>query len=137
MKTKLKFPVAKERSIFFPKEASCPVCRTEKVLEPHSMAIVNLSAVLMTNRKTRAGSMSDDLEGFLRLIWHGAHNGGTGPDAGTEGSLDIVEDARGGQADLYFCSTGCLRQFLNECVDELERRIEKVRKRTSLRADTR
>ena len=77
----------------------------------------------------------------LRLIWHGAHDGGTGRDPGIEASVDIVEDTRGGQADLYFCSTGCLRQFLNECVDELERRIEKARKQRDsnnrLQPDTR
>jgi len=105
------------------------MCKTAKVLEPHSMAIVNLGAVLMTNRETRSGSMSGDLDGFLRFSWHGAHNGGTGRDAGIQASVDIVEDTRGGQADLYFCSTRCLRQFLNECVDGLERRIEKARKR--------
>jgi len=127
MKAKLKFPVAKGRNIFFPNKALCPMCKTAKVLEPHSMAIVNLGALLMTNRKTRSGSMSDDLDGFLRFSWHGAHNGGKGRDAGIQVSVDIVEDTRGGQADLYFCSTECLRQFLNECVDELERRIEKAR----------
>jgi hypothetical protein len=94
------------------------------------MAIVNLGAMLMTNRKTRSGTMSDDLDGFLRFIWHGAHDGGSGRDEGIDALLDIVEDTRGGQADLYFCSTKCLRQFLNECVDELERRIEKARNRT-------
>jgi len=130
MKAKLRFPVAKERKAFFPKEALCPMCKTEKVLELHSMAIVNLGAMLMTNRETGSGSMSDDLDGFLRLIWHGAHDGGTGRDPGVEASVAIVEDTRGGQADLYFCSTGCVRQFFNACVDELERRIEKARKRS-------
>jgi len=131
MKTKLRFPVAKERAIFFPKEARCPMCRTAKVLEPHSMAIVNLGAMRMINRQTRSGSRSDDLDGFLRLLWHGAHDGGTGRDPGIAACVDIVEDTRGGQADLYFCSTGYLRQFLNECVDELARRIEKARKRSN------
>lgn len=130
MKNKLKFPVAKERNIFFPKKALCPMCKAAKVLEPHSMAIVNLGAMLMANRKTGFSSMSDDLDGFFRFSWHGAHNGGTGRDPNIQASVDIVQDTRGGQADLYFCSTGCLRQFLNECVDELERRIEGARKRS-------
>lgn len=129
MKTKLRFPVAKERNVFFPTEALCPVCKAEKVLEPHSMAIVNLGAILMTNREAGSGSMSDDLDGFLRFIWHGAHDGGVGRDPGVEASVDIVEDARGGQADLYFCSTTCLREFLNACVDELERKVANARKR--------
>ena len=123
----IKFPVAGGRNIFFPKEGNCPSCNNAKVHEPHSMAIVNLGALLMTDREKCAGAMSDELDGFLRFIWHGAHNGGTGADEGISAYLDIVEDVRGGQADLYFCSTACLRAFLNACVDEFERRIAEVK----------
>jgi hypothetical protein len=42
------------------------------------MAIVNLGAMLMTNRAKGAGTMSDDLDSFLRFIWHGAHQDGSG-----------------------------------------------------------
>lgn len=131
IKTKFRFPVAKGGKVFFPKEALCPVCKAEKVLEPHSMAIVNLGAMLMTNRETGSGMMSDDLDGFLRFAWHGAHDGGLGRDPGIEAHVEIVQDARGGQADLYFCSTECLRKFLNACVDELERRIAEAKNRGS------
>ncbi|MEW4530928.1 hypothetical protein [Maioricimonas sp. JC845] len=31
-----------------------------------------------------------------------------------------------GQMEIQFCSVGCMRQFLMNAVDELERRIEKV-----------
>jgi len=119
----LTFPVAGDDSIFFPKEALCPMCKSAKVNEPHSMAIVNLGALLMTNRAKGNGSMSDKLEGFLSFIWHGAHDGGTGEDSDISAYLNIVENVRGGQADLYFCSTNCLRTFFNACVDELENRI--------------
>lgn len=132
MKTKFRFPVAKGRRVFFPKEALCPVCKAAKVLEPHSMAIINLGAILMTNRETGSGTMSDDLDGFLRLIWHGAHDGGLGRDSGVDAHVEIVQDVRGGQADLYFCSTGCLREFLNACVDELERTIAEAKSREDL-----
>ncbi|MFA7061273.1 MAG: hypothetical protein WC156_10690 [Pedobacter sp.] len=41
--------------------------------------------------------------------------------------LDIIKDIRGGQAEMYFCSTECLRQFLNFCVDELEQKMARLR----------
>ena len=93
------------------------------------MAMINLGAMLMTDRKKGAGSMSEDLDGFMRLIWHGAHDGAVGRDANLDAHVDIVEDVRGGQADLYFCSTTCLRSFLNACVDDLERKVAETRKR--------
>jgi hypothetical protein len=38
-----------------------------------------------------------------------------------EGSkLDIFRDVRGGHAMIFFCSTRCLRTFLNSVVDALE-----------------
>ena len=51
--------------------------------------------------------------------------GVSGKDSEAETMLYVIEDVRGGQADLAFCSTQCLRQFLNHCVDELERLVEK------------
>lgn len=126
---KITFPVASGSSVSFPKEALCPMCKTTRVQEPHSMAIVNLGAMLMTNRVKGAGMMSDDLDGFLRFIWHGAHQGGSGDHAGISAFLDIVEDVRGGQADLYFCSTSCLRAFFNTCVDAFEMKIAEAQTR--------
>lgn len=35
--------------------------------------------------------------------------------------IDIVKSGRGGQADIGFCSTQCLRDFFNLLVDELEK----------------
>jgi hypothetical protein len=63
------------------------------------------------------------MEGFLALHWHGAHNDGSGRPRESYVVLDIVRDSRAGQFDLYFCSPGCLRAFLNACVDALEARI--------------
>ena len=39
-------------------------------------------------------------------------------------AAEIVRDTNFGQFDLYFCSTPCLRRFLNACVDELERLLK-------------
>ena len=127
---KIKFPIVKGKSDHWPKKAVCPICRQNKVLEPHSMAILMAGALLM-DRTEDCGGPSDDMDGFLSLHWHGAHDGGKGEDPEIGCEVDIIQDCVGGQAELYFCSTKCLRQFLNWCVDELEGKIEE--KRTMLR----
>ncbi|MEW6753941.1 MAG: hypothetical protein AB1505_23615 [Candidatus Latescibacterota bacterium] len=86
------------------------------------MAILTAGALLM-DREQGTGTMSDRLDGFLSLTWHGAHDGGSGAHRDADCTVYVVDEARGGQGELYFCSTDCLRQFLNRCVDELERRM--------------
>ena len=93
------------------------------MFEPHSMAIVTAGALLM-DREKNTGTMSDSLDGFLSLTWHGGHDGGSGAHEETHCTVHVIDEAPGGQGELYFCSTACLRKFLNSCVDELERRIE-------------
>lgn len=106
-----------------PHDAVCPWCKKNKVLEPHSMAILIGGALLM-DRSNDSGRMSDDLDGFLTLTWHGAHEKGEGKDREIYASVDLAENTRGGQFEVYFCSTDCLRSYLNFCVDELEKKIE-------------
>jgi len=67
-----------------------------------------------------------DTIAWLGMYWHGAHSEmkGTGDRPDTGGSVRIVEDCPNGQFSIAFCSTACLRQFLNNCVDELEKRIK-------------
>ncbi len=91
------------------------------------MAIISGGALLM-NRKDDSGGPSGNLESYLNLSWHGAHDGGEGEDREIGLIMDIAQDVKGGQFDLYFCSTSCLREFLNSCVDELEKRIRKEKK---------
>lgn len=90
------------------------------------MAILGVGSLLM-DRKSDSGGPSPDLDAFFHLTWHGAHDGGEGSDREVGCMLDIIRDIRGGQADMYFCSTGCLRQFLNHCVDELERKVARLK----------
>ncbi|MGE0492316.1 MAG: hypothetical protein AB7S38_24095 [Vulcanimicrobiota bacterium] len=55
--------------------------------------------------------------GFLEIWWRSPYSKGEG------GSLEkakIVEDGHHGQFDLAFCSTICLRSYLNSRVDALE-----------------
>lgn len=83
------------------------------------------------DRKNESGGPDDSMDGFLHMFWHGAHDGGIGKDKGIEASLDIARDVRGGQFELYFCSTKCLRSYLNYCVDELERKLTVERHKSS------
>jgi hypothetical protein len=123
---KLKFPTidGKKGKTDFPDKSICPVCKKNKVFEPHSFAVLDGGALLM-NRKKDEGGPSPNMDGFLNFIWHGAHDGDIGIDSEVDALLPIADEVRGGQFDFYFCSTNCLRTFLNKCVDELENRIEK------------
>jgi len=123
---KLKLPVIKDEKTHWPSEPLCPICKKSKVFEPHSLAVLGVGALLM-DRDEDSGGPSPDLDAFFHLTWHGAHDGGEGEDREIGCMLDVVRDIRGGQAEMYFCSTECLRQFLNYCVDELERKVARLR----------
>ena len=127
MKRRTSLPVAKGKDANWPSKALCPICGKNKVFEPHSMAVLSAGAILM-DRKEKVGGPSDEMDGFLNLTWHGAHDGGTGRDQQMWCGVDIARDVLGGQTELYFCSTACLRQFLGDCVDALELKIKRERK---------
>ena len=131
---KITLPVVRKRQVVFPNKAICPWCRKRKVYEPHSMAILNAGAMRQV-AKDRF-EMANDAGAFMTLMWHGAHSGGTGELPDVYASVDVADEVANGQFELYFCSTSCLRGFLNYCVDELENRMEAARskKRRSLQA---
>jgi endogenous inhibitor of DNA gyrase (YacG/DUF329 family) len=122
----MKFPVLKGKKTAFPRNAKCPQCEQSKVLEPHSMVILCGGAMLM-DQKRKNGGPNECLDGFLELTWHGAHNGGTGKDRDIFTSVHLAEDCFGGQFEIYFCSTKCMRAFLNSWVDALETKIKKAK----------
>lgn len=122
----VQFPILTGDQIIFPQEALCPWCKQHKVLEPHSMAILSAGALVPDGENF---IMLDKAATFFDLSWHGAHSDmhGVGRDPDLYAEVKIVDTVSIGQFDLYFCSTACLRGFLNYCVDELERRIEQTR----------
>jgi len=83
------------------------------------------------NREDDFGGPDDNMDGFLSITWHGAHDGGEGRDREIGASVQIAKDVRGGQFDLYFCSTKCLRSYLNFCVDELDKKIRKQKSQSN------
>lgn len=105
--TKIQFPVAHGKVWSFPPDPLCPVCRDTRVLEPHDAVVLSGGAA------PNSGKVVDG--GFLHMYLHSHQQNGA--------EVEIVRDTTIGQFDLFFCSTKCLRRFLNECVDELERRI--------------
>jgi hypothetical protein len=101
------------------------MCKANRVGEPHEFVGLSGGA---------ASETGECGEGFLDLFVHpcesapfGPARAGDAPKTNEEGAwVEIVRDTTTGQFDLYFCSTACLRRFLNECVDELERRLREA-----------
>ena len=79
----------------------------------------------------RRRGIPDELEGFASITWHGAHDMGTGHDRDIYTSTDFARDCQGGQFEVYFCSTACLRAFFNSWVDVLETKIQKEKQRNA------
>ncbi|MFA5835307.1 MAG: hypothetical protein WDA22_17640 [Bacteroidota bacterium] len=127
MKKSVKLPVVSKNVSDYPQKAICPVCGVQKVFEPHSFAAIDGGALLM-NRRNDSGTTSSTLDAFMGLTWHGGHDVGNGKDREIYTKINIAKDVRGGYFCLYFCSTKCLRLFLNSCVDELETSIKKAKR---------
>ena len=119
----MEFPTIKGDSDPHFDKRECRVCGASGLHEPNSFAMLEAGA--MEQHGNVAGPAFDHIA-WLSLGWHGAHSDMSGdgklPDTG--GRVKIVEDAPSGQFTIYFCSTECLRSFLNQCVDELESRIK-------------
>lgn len=120
--SKLKYPLLKGNKTSFPDKALCPWCKKNKVFEPHSFAVLSAGALLAEDSKLSYS----DMEGFFNLTWHGAHCGGKGKLRDIYKVMDVAEDVKRGQFDLYFCSFKCLRAWFNSAVDELERSVHKA-----------
>ena len=123
----MKLPLIKN-GYHFPKKSICPWCKKAKIFEPNSMAILSGGSFLF-NRKKSIGKSSKRMQGFLSLMWHGAHNGGKGKDKNIDVYLDVAKNVVGGQFEIYTCSTECLRNLLNSIVDSFEEKISKEKKR--------
>lgn len=82
---------------------------------------------LFLDRRTKVAGPDPRMQGYLALGWHGAHDGGIGGHRDKGVMLHLVEDCDTGQFDMYFCSTNCLRAFLNACVDKLEIEIDRAK----------
>jgi len=86
--------------------------------EPTGFAFLSGGALLQNGK--RSASMDPRMEGFLFIGFHGAH-GESSSYPSTQ--LSIADEAPDGQFEIEFCSSACLRQFLNRCVDQLEGKL--------------
>ena len=102
----------------------CPQCRARPVCEPHSSVAIVAGALFVD--ESGDGGSHDQMRGFLAIDWHGAHDRGEGPFRDTNLRTYIAESVKGGQFDILFCSTECLRQFLNQVVTEFEMELPKA-----------
>jgi hypothetical protein len=98
------------------------MCESKRVGEPHEFVGLSGGA---------ASALGQSGEGFLSIFMHPREAPPFGPPPASGEPLreangaevEIVRDTEIGQFDLYFCSTSCLRHFLNACVDELGRKL--------------
>jgi hypothetical protein len=120
---RLKLPVLTGGPNYWPADGTCKWCGVNPVLEPHSFAI--LEAGVLESGSSRKTPSSADLKARLSLVFHGAHDDGVGEHRETFADVTIVDDVSAKVFALYFCSTRCLRGFLNFSVDELEREIRR------------
>lgn len=106
----------------------CHYCGAEHVGAPNSFATLTGGGMLRKRRpfqRQERHIMSKRVLGFLAFQWHGADRemGGSGEHSEIDVYHPLLDPARNGQYEIYFCSTRCLRAFLNRCVDEFEWRI--------------
>ena len=79
-----------------------------------SFAFIAGGALFMIDKDN--SELKKEMEGFLDIGYHGS-------ESEESVNLHIVEDSKYGQFEISLCSIKCLRSFLNEKVDELERKL--------------
>jgi len=113
---KIKFPIIKKKGKpFYPTENKCPICGFNRTTLITEFIVLNGGALKIIDKDHSI--MSDDMEGFLSLTYHGGELGG-------DASVEIVEYSQNGQFDIYFCSFECLQTFFNRIVEELKQKME-------------
>ena len=113
----MKFPVVQQGKSNFPKDSKCPICQKALVTPEKVEQVVLTVGALKKMGKGWSGCGNGNLGGILTICTHSHNSDMPGV------SVDVVDLAGNGQADLVFCSTKCLRAFLNTIVDEVERKM--------------
>ncbi len=95
----------------------CPSCGRDTA-EVDGLISLQGGAHLMSEDR-RSGGPSDRLAGYLMTFVQETIDGRF-----VEQRNMIVDNIRGGQFNIFWCSLGCMRQSLNDIVDELERQLQ-------------
>jgi len=119
----IEFPVVSDDDSVFPRNISdsvCPVCHKRKLGEGNETAYIHGGALLLEESSdgVEKANLTESLEGFLFFDWNGSNN--------ASADFELALNVKKGQFSINFCSTTCLRKFLNSCVDKLEENIELV-----------
>ena len=118
-KQKKNFPFLKGSVWFYPKNSLCPVCKKNKVLEPHSMVVFEAGACCANSR------VKDKIEGYMDIAWHEGHGlDQKGRKFNRSAQIVLAEDVKGGQFSFYFCSFKCFRKWFNGLIDNLEKQMK-------------
>ena len=96
----MKYPIIKGKHLIFRKGGDCTYCRKKK----------NGNFVTLNGGGSGIGSMGNS---FLTINEIGI--------AKVTKSLKICDNEGFCQFEFYFCSTKCLRSFLNKMVDDFEK----------------
>jgi len=124
----MKLPVINSRSAaFYPEDFKCPVC-SQPLKEPNSFLVVNGGAMKRISRNFSEG-VCEDLRGFLDIRFYGPTGKGLGKYKNKAADREIVRNSKGGQFDLNFCSTDCLRIFVNSIIDDMEKELNKPKRK--------
>jgi len=95
----------------WPKDGLCPICG-KNIRGSGQVAYISGGAYWDVSEL----SVEDHvIPAFLNVGIHGARS-----DVKDSGNVDIISDLVGGQFDLAFCSTSCLRSWFNSVVDRVE-----------------
>jgi hypothetical protein len=97
----------------YPRDRRCPVCGKEM---RQGFAYLSAGALLLS-KDGQDSIDTDRLRGFLSVGFHG-----TDTEMRDSSDVSVVDDLFGGQFDLHWCSVKCLRAWLLELLQEVERR---------------
>ncbi len=120
----IEFPILEDESSSYPVSEGasvCPVCKAKEISGEKERAFIHGGAILLgeaSDNGTQKFQLIDELQAFLYFDWESGNQ-----DKYAE--LELATAVKKGQFNFTFCSTTCLRSFLNSCVDNLENRIRK------------
>lgn len=115
----MEFPLVSGEDSCFPlniDQAYCPICRKNNLGVTQECAFIHGGALSLDPDNKYSLIQSDNVQGFLFLDWNGPNNQTV--------DFELARDVKKGQYTINFCSTKCMRKFLNHCVDQLEEKIE-------------
>ncbi len=113
---KFNFPLLRDRDIpYLPiRDGGCLVCCKTLAGGAAYLSAGSVSEILDKPENTGESTSL----AFFQIHYHS-----NASDVSGSAVVDVVDNLHGGQFDLTFCSTQCLRKFFQILVDELESKL--------------